>query len=71
MDLEDLHIKNIANSIYTGFRILEAHKTELYNHLGDVNRSFVSVWKEPWKFNYPEHVDEFKKLRIFINKGIN
>lgn len=24
--------------------------------------------EEPWKFDYPEHLDEFRKLRIFITE---
>jgi len=36
--------------------------------LRDVNRILEMALKEPWKFDYPEHVDEFRNLRTFIIK---
>lgn len=42
------------------------HKTDLIDHLEDVSRILALVSKEPWRFDYPEHVDEFKKLRELL-----
>lgn len=38
-------------------------KIDLVNHLGDVNRILKSALKEPWKYDYPEHLDKFRNLR--------
>ena len=66
MESEELHIKYTANSIYTRFKILEKYKTDLFSHLRDVIRILDLALEEPWKFDYPEHLDEFRKLRTFI-----
>jgi len=34
--------------------------------LGDVNRILKLALKEPWKYDYPEHLDEFRNLRTSI-----
>ena len=66
MELEELHIKYSATAIYQCFTILEKHKNDLLSHLKDVDRILEMALKETWKFDYPEHVDGFKNLRIFM-----
>lgn len=60
------HISYSVKKIYTGFKILEGHKNDLFGHLKNVNRILESASKEAWKYDYPEHVDEFRKLRELL-----
>ena len=41
-------------------------KINLFSHLRDVNKILELALKEPWKYDYPEHLDEFRNLRTLI-----